>query len=1153
MDQPSELKKLKRYIQRYTGERVDFRTAEWKGITLEQRRARLDNLKGQADRVKKQKRSEIQKKADAKFREQNLERRREQQRKASKKYREKKKKEKEEAERNEAARRILEWLRERKQSRLNNSFRAFITYTANFFYMQRAANGRWFKSQVPSLQTSNISLTIISKTINRRVVREYLLSYIEKLIELYINKIWKIDLLDFEFTFTLLEFKYTDEDMMRHRMLRVGAKNIDGYPDQTWLKDQGTCVFDYLQHRYQHRRGMKKRFSSYENINLMLNGIDPINPSEDDEDMEVEDFITEGVPTYGIHNLCKICGFCLYALHDDDKTFHHFKPPNYNNMYPTLMYRISNEHIYPVEDVKIKQSVIQIYELSTSSDIFRYESKKKLREEDTINIAEGNVEIIEGVEPIEYLANTIKEKKIPSKITYTNGQLKSFKINKVQYIFNQDVEYIRKLCKKLEIEYKGQGAVTMINYLTELALGYTMPKSCPNNLVNNTLIQAKMNRAHTGLIDADLAHLLDDPLTKAYDINKCYTYNLYNARDDWIILHFNDTWEDVVEFDPNNIKTGLYYVKTFDTMLFKRDNVYSNIILDKAVKEGIDFTVTKQLIPSLKEEKDLFVKIIKKIVEVTKGIVRDDGKPLYKYLNNMLSGLLGKHKTTHSKVNVNSNMNEILYALGVMLPNIDDTTIDKIKDTEYYIYGGHKHIQLSENNIPMYIQVLDASNVQLYDLMKAVGGQLIGRKVDCVAVYKPNETFEACDISYGKQWGQFQEADHIPIMINKERHNENKFVFSTSWRRFNVSDSADYLRVKDIIDKHKGLMIEGGPGVGKSYVAKKLAELLPRNVRIAPTNKAARNIGGKTIHRFLTISEEKRISPVHIKMIKRDYDVVIVDEISMISAELWQRLMLLKVAIPNLVFVLIGDRNQLPPVEPEEINSMESYFNHPAVKFLANNNFITLTKVYRYSLELKRHLDDILMDKEFNYQPYLRRGFTDTRYNICFFNKTRKAVNAYWNEKETPARYIHIFENAFDKYTQDINVYENLPVIARKTIKRGDICCNNELFTVADFDDESIHLYTIRDDEPHVIEVPISKFQDWFLMNYCCTVHKSQGETLSERITIYDWNSPKLQYFNKLYVKKIRYTGLSRIELKHIEGGVYELLSDKLQIAELPE
>ena len=189
---------------------------------------------------------------------------------------------------------------------------------------------------------------------------------------------------------------------------------------------------------------------------------------------------------------------------------------------------------------------------------------------------------------------------------------------------------------------------------------------------------------------------------------------------------------------------------------------------------------------------------------------------------------------------------------------------------------------------------------------------MLGRKVDCVVVYKPNEILNEINIFHGKEWGQFQEADHIPQMLSKEKQTNNNYVFSTTWKEFSINDSAQYLKVKDLIDKHNGLMIRGGPGVGKSYVVKKLAELLPRNIRIAPTNKAAMNINGKTIHRFLTISDEKKISPVHIKSIKSNYDYIFVDEISMITKELWHRLMLLKTAIPKLIFVLIGMKISFP-------------------------------------------------------------------------------------------------------------------------------------------------------------------------------------------------------------------------------------------------
>ena len=41
----------------------------------------------------------------------------------------------------------------------------------------------------------------------------------------------------------------------------------------------------------------------------------------------------------------------------------------------------------------------------------------------------------------------------------------------------------------------------------------------------------------------------------------------------------------------------------------------------------------------------------------------------------------------------------------------------------------------------------------------------------------------------------------------------------------------------------------------------------------------------------------------------------------------------------------------------------------------------------------------------------------------------------------------------------------------------------------------------------------------YFLINYCSTTHKAQGETITENYTIYDWS---------FMCEKIKYTAMSR-------------------------
>eukprot|EP00960_Hanusia_phi_P059719 764268-Hanusia_phi.AAC.1 len=504
------------------------------------------------------------------------------------------------------------------------------------------------------------------------------------------------------------------------------------------------------------------------------------------------------------------------------------------------------------------------------------------------------------------------------------------------------------------------------------------------------------------------------------------------------MIDFNDAWQEIHNFDYDDIPWGLYKIETHDKILFKGHDIYSHTILRKARKHDIEFEVKYQLIPSHRVKNDTFRKIIDMIVECTKDIFKDD-KPYYKFLINMLSGLLGKSSVTMTKANINSDIEQILYQFGKIHNDVDEIFVKQIEDTEYFIYGGNKFVKLAENNVPMYIQVLDASNIQMFDLLNSVGGTLIGRKVDCVVVNNPNEIFDDKHIKYGNEWGQFKEADHIPNMLSVEKNNFGKhYTMTVKWKDHRINDSSEYMRIKDI-----------------------------------------------------------------------------------------------------------------PPVEPEEINTLDNYFDHPAVLNLVNGNMTTLTKTYRYSPELKSILDDINDGKIFDTTPFIIQGYPDTKYNLCFFNATRKAVNKYWNEKERPADFIFIPEDPEDDYTQDMYIYENLPVIARKTIGKGEVCVNNETFNVTCFDEDQVHLYTIRGDEPHYIEIERSKFSHTFALNYCCTIHKSQGETIKDKMTIYDWDSPKLSRFSTIYVRRLRYTGLSRFELKQLEDGSYEKLKDKLMISDL--
>ena len=134
-----------------------------------------------------------------------------------------------------------------------------------------------------------------------------------------------------------------------------------------------------------------------------------------------------------------------------------------------------------------------------------------------------------------------------------------------------------------------------------------------------------------------------------------------------------------------------------------------------------------------------------------------------------------------------------------------------------------------------------------------------------------------------------------------------------------------------------------------------------------------------------------------------------------------------------------------------------------------------------------------------------------------------------WNDKKKKGGDLFIpalIDNDPRKLTQDMYVYNGLPVIAMKTKHDGDdlLFANSETFIICEIGDDYISMYNERPDDNgdksfYKYNCPIEDFNKYFLMNYCSTTHKSQGETIVDNYTIYDWNAMDI---------KIRYTALSR-------------------------
>ena len=138
------------------------------------------------------------------------------------------------------------------------------------------------------------------------------------------------------------------------------------------------------------------------------------------------------------------------------------------------------------------------------------------------------------------------------------------------------------------------------------------------------------------------------------------------------------------------------------------------------------------------------------------------------------------------------------------------------------------------------------------------------------------------------------------------------------------------------------LFITGRAGTGKSTLLNYFREKTPKNIAVlAPTGVAALNVQGQTIHSFfkfkptVTLDSIRRLSKEKERDIYGNLDAIVIDEISMVRADLLDcvdRFLRLNGKTPHELFggvqmIFIGDLYQLPPVVTSEEKEALDWLN----------------------------------------------------------------------------------------------------------------------------------------------------------------------------------------------------------------------------------
>jgi hypothetical protein len=953
------------------------------------------------------------------------------------------------------------------------------------------------------------------------------------------------------------------------------SKHID--TKQKWNTGKGCCFYDYIKYLY----GTPLKNGKWDNkIPKELRLLADNKPRLWEIMTGINDFDAEHIPgNWGVSSdmilrLCKRFEISCYLVNEADEfiCYYQNQHPKQKKI-PPIYALLINGHFNPIITDHKKKS------LQHRAMGSKKKKDKKMKEENK----EGteNIEIVKipiDDDMFEELAQKIIETgktPLPLGLRCDIHHIDGFMLEDTKYIYdNEDNQIGEMFANARKEKWRGTGMKGYAMRMFE-EKKYLESHLTPELYELFTDRQVK-NRSHRGFINGNFT--LEDEIL-AIDVNKAYTDCVLNPLDEWYILGFDSVWLE----PPKKLKDGFYYVKTEDKLLFHRSNIYSKCIVELGLKEKIitrenikKFLPTKQVV-----EKSRFKKLFDEYMNICPEN-KKVGKYCCNLMTGLL-GIKSKKKIKTRLSTNFQDVAKFYNDYDKTQIFLQSTTLDTNKElyifgikNEIPKINNHlpNYIQILDNmNVRQYNMIKTFLKPEAF--VSVCSGKVpIYRKVDmfcCEAEhFKRNwKSKLSKEIGGYKQeipkklfMSSYEFRSYIPPEINKtgnpekffsEKINDsNQFELIENWVMGYYEEKGG-CRVS-FEPKKQVLMIEGDGGTGKTHIIKKFDEKY-RCLKMAFTNKACINIQGTTYHRGLGLNKRLEISPSKFNTIERDYDIIICEEFSMNTAWIWNYILWLR-KMTTLPIVLCGDWGQCRPVENHKTR-FDKYKDHPAIQNLVGNSKITLTKNHRceddkpfaeYLSKYKYNMNEINV-YDFEYVQNLRQQkLPFITKHLCYFNSTRKKINREVSEEVLKRQGGIFYEvNPFNKKNknekvifteqwgdgieyddvpiegndknpqQKIKIFTGTPMIARLTEEKGVKLFNNEDFIITSIADGNVELQSQNRDLNY--EISLEELQSKFLVAWCLTTHKAQGQTIKENIMIHDWSAMN---------NELKYTAMSR-------------------------
>jgi len=359
----------------------------------------------------------------------------------------------------------------------------------------------------------------------------------------------------------------------------------------------------------------------------------------------------------------------------------------------------------------------------------------------------------------------------------------------------------------------------------------------------------------------------------------------------------------------------------------------------------------------------------------------------------------------------------------------------------------------------------------------------------------------------------------------------------------------------NLLESKKNVFLTGGAGVGKTTLTIQIIEHFKSEAKkiakLASTGMAATLFGGQTLHSFLDLGISSSLEELEkkkklniknkIKKLIKSMDLLVIDEISMVSSELFEMIIFrLNQAEFDGVLLIVGDFLQLPPINKQ--NQLAFAFESPSWK-KADLYKIELKHIYRTDdkkfIELLNHVrfgyvDENIHNQLNTYIKPLPKNLSEFTFlfgkniSASLHNKEQLSFieeELYIKESQIIKHSSTVKENEIERFLQDARIEKELelkigaPVLFTRNAwnyfngERGIVINIDENFVyIKKNDTKVIKLEQVEQskmiwkekkvaNEIELVEEALfSIYQFPIKLAFAITIHKSQGMSIEDLI-----------------------------------------------------